>query len=49
MSDARYKNSKIYRIVNNENDKVYYGSTCLPLHKRMYKHRNKHNICMSKI
>ena len=48
MSDARYKNSKIYKIVNNENDKVYYGSTCLPLYKRMYKHRQKHNVCMSK-
>jgi len=48
MSDARYKNGKIYKIVNNENDKVYYGSTCAPLYKRMHIHRSKHNKCMSK-
>jgi len=47
MSDARYKNGKIYKIVNNENDKVYYGSTCVPLYKRMYQHRKIHD-CMSK-
>jgi len=43
-----YKNGKIYKIVNNENNKIYYGSTTQPLHKRMYKHRSKHNDCMSK-
>jgi len=43
-----YKKGKIYKIVNNENNKVYYGSTTQPLHKRMYEHRKKHNNCMSK-
>jgi len=48
MSDARYKNGKIYKIVNNVNDKIYYGSTCVPLYKRMYRHREPKNRCMSK-
>ena len=43
-----YKKGKIYKIVNNENNKIYFGSTCQPLHKRMYQHRKKHNNCMSK-
>jgi len=43
-----YKKGQIYKIVNNENTNVYYGSTVEPLYKRMYKHRNKHNTCMSK-
>jgi len=43
-----YKKGMIYKIVNNENSKVYYGSTCQPLYKRMYDHRQKHNKCMSK-
>lgn len=43
-----YKKGMIYKIVNNENNKVYYGSTCQPLHKRMYDHRSKHSKCMSK-
>jgi len=43
-----YKNSKIYKIVNDENDNFYIGSTCSTLVKRMYAHRMKHNKCMSK-
>ncbi len=43
-----YKKGQIYKIVNNENSNVYYGSTIQPLYKRMYKHRHKHNNCMSK-
>mgnify|MGYP003657949406 CR=1 FL=1 len=42
-----YKKSKIYRIVNDENDNFYIGSTTQPLHKRMCEHRKLHN-CMSK-
>ena len=37
----RYKNGKIYKLVNDYNDKVYFGSTCLPLYKRLYKHRHQ--------
>lgn len=36
----RYKNGKIYKLVNNYNDKIYYGSTCCPLSKRLHRHRN---------
>ena len=43
-----YKKSKIYKIVNDENDNFYIGSTISPLHKRMREHRSKHNKCMSK-
>ena len=43
-----YSKGRIYKIVNNVNDKVYYGSTIQPLHKRMNQHRDKHNLCMSK-
>ena len=43
-----YKKGMIYKIVNNENNKVYYGSTTQGLHKRIYDHRQKHNKCMSK-
>ena len=43
-----YKNSKIYKIVNDENDNFYIGSTCSTLVKRMSGHRKKDNQCMSK-
>jgi len=43
-----YQKGKIYKIVNNENNNVYYGSTIQILSNRMSKHRNKHNLCMSK-
>ena len=36
-----YKNSKIYKIVNDENDKFYVGSTTQSLHQRMSNHRRK--------
>ena len=35
-----YSNSKIYKIVNNVNDKVYIGSTAQTLTRRMYQHRD---------
>ncbi len=34
-----YNNGKIYKIVSNQTDKVYYGSTCSPLFKRLYQHK----------
>ena len=43
-----YKQGKIYKICNNENDKCYIGSTSQPLHKRFHDHKRKHNLCMSK-
>lgn len=35
-----YKNGKIYKLVSNNSDKVYYGSTCSPLCKRLYGHKH---------
>ena len=35
----RYNNGKIYKLVNNVNDKIYVGSTCLTLAKRFYCHK----------
>lgn len=37
----RYKNGKIYKLVNNVDDEFYVGSTCLPLAKRIYNHKNE--------
>lgn len=34
-----YQNGKIYKIINNENDDIYIGSTCSPLSVRMALHR----------
>jgi hypothetical protein len=46
---VNYKNGKIYKIVNDVNDKFYIGSTTEPyLSNRMSGHRKKHNDCMSK-
>lgn len=36
---SRYTNGKIYKLVNDVDDKIYVGSTCLPLHKRLYAHK----------
>jgi hypothetical protein len=36
----KYQNSKIYRIINDENDEVYVGSTYNMLCRRMEKHRS---------
>ena len=43
-----YNNSKIYKIVNTENDKFYVGSTTVQLHQRMSRHREKQD-CSSKL
>lgn len=39
MTD-RYLNGKIYTIRSHLTDDIYIGSTCLPLPKRLYKHRS---------
>ena len=46
---VNYQLGKIYKIVNDVNDKFYIGSTAEPyLSNRMSGHRQKHNKCMSK-
>ena len=35
----KYQNGKIYSIRSYQTDKYYIGSTCSPLHKRLYQHR----------
>jgi hypothetical protein len=35
----KYQNGKIYKIWSLETDEIYVGSTCGPLYKRMFKHR----------
>ena len=37
----KYSNGKIYKIVDNTNGDVYYGSTIQPLHKRLLQHNLK--------
>lgn len=39
MADNRYKNGKIYRLVNSVDDEFYVGSTCVSLAKRLYRHK----------
>ena len=36
-----YQNGKIYKIVNDVDDKIYIGSTCNPLYKRFYDHKSR--------
>lgn len=45
----KYKNGKIYKIINDVDDKIYIGSTCDTLCKRMANHRNMSNRCNTKI
>ena len=46
---VNYKNGKIYKLVNDELNLTYYGSTCNELRKRLYGHKTKVNKCCSKI
>ena len=39
----KYLNAKIYKIVDNTNNNVYIGSTCLSLKERLQGHRYKYN------
>ena len=41
MKYNRYHNAKIYKIVNNVDDMVYIGSTCLSLSKRKHLHKTE--------
>ena len=41
---SRYKTGKIYKIVVNGSDLVYYGSTCTALSKRMASHRTQYKL-----
>jgi hypothetical protein len=36
----KYNKGKIYTIRSHKTDKFYIGSTCLPLYKRLYAHRD---------
>ena len=38
MTEARYINSKVYKLVDDDGY-YYYGSSCLPLYKRYFKHK----------
>ena len=40
MENNRYNNSKIYKLVDQVNGYFYIGSTCNPLSKRLYNHKN---------
>jgi hypothetical protein len=46
--DERYKNGKIYKIVCNETNEVYYGSTIQELNKRINSHRKGKQLCLSR-
>ena len=46
---VNYKNGKIYKLVNDELNLTYYGSTCNELRKRLSGHKTKTNKCKSKI
>ena len=39
-----YQNGKNYKIICDENDLVYYGSTTVPLWQRIGKHRNDYKL-----
>ena len=39
MTDNRYSHSKVYKLIDENTGMFYIGSTCLPLHKRLYQHR----------
>jgi hypothetical protein len=39
MQMERYHSGKIYKLVNDVDDKIYIGSPCLSLAKRLYSHK----------
>jgi len=43
MTDTRYNNGKIYKLVSNHTDKVYIGSTIQKLSSRISGHRKAYN------
>lgn len=40
---VNYKNGKIYKLINSINIKIYIGSTCNKLSRRLYEHKQKSN------
>ena len=48
MEDNKYQQGKIYKIECNITGEVYYGSTKKTLEKRLQKHLEKTNTCISK-
>jgi len=46
---SKYKDGKIYKVVCDETNLVYYGSTIQPLYKRFWQHKQKgaKNGCMT--
>lgn len=44
----KYANGKIYAIMSSQTDKMYIGSTIIPLNERFNIHKNKNNKCNSK-
>lgn len=42
MEESRYQNGKIYKLVSNVSDKIYIGSTCNTLAKRLAEHKKTH-------
>jgi len=43
-----YKNGKIYKLICSETQKIYIGSTCSTLSKRLYGHKAKLNRAVSR-
>tara|TARA_R110000787_G_C13191943_1_gene423088 strand:- start:73 stop:570 length:498 start_codon:yes stop_codon:yes gene_type:complete len=46
---VNYQNGKIYKIVNDELNLTYYGSTCSTLTRRLSAHKTSQNRCSSKV
>jgi len=46
---VNYQNAKIYKIVNDELNLTYYGSTCSTLTRRLSSHKTNSSRCSSKI
>lgn len=42
-----YKNGKIYKIINDENEDVYYGSTIQTLKERFESHKNDYKVYLN--
>ena len=40
----KYHSGKIYTIRSHRTDKYYIGSTCSPLHKRLYQHKLQYRM-----
>ena len=44
-----YQKGKIYKIICDETNLTYYGSTVQPLSKRFHQHKEKYNNCNTKL